>query len=184
LTEPLLVWAPLAVHIGAATIKRAIIGPPKTPSTLGATGWLLATAILPVHVLLHRLNPTHPEPPVLSLGPSQLDYEFVKVGLAVWPVMSWTLYSALVVSMMFHAVEGAAVMFRVWRRGTTPSEPKDRRRRKKSAAIVKNIAASAGISTVLGGLAVIATEPLNVSRALMSRIEASFMLASMFRRTR
>ena len=184
MTEPLLVWAPLAVHIGAATIKRAIIGPPKTPSTLGATGWLLATALLPVHVLLHRLNPTHPEPPVLSLGPSQLDYEFVKVGLAVWPVMSWTLYSALVVSMMFHAVEGAALMFRVWRRGTTPSEPKDRRRRKKIVAIVKNVAASAGISTVLGGLAVIATEPLNVSRVLMSRIEASFMLVSMFRRTR
>lgn len=177
-------WAPLAVHIGAAVVKRAIVGPPKTPSILGATGWLLATAVLPAHVLLHRLNPANPIPPILSLGPSQLDYEFVKVGLAVWPVMSWTLYSALVVGMMFHAVEGAAIMFRVFKRGTAPSEPKDRRRRKERTAIMKNIAASAGISTVLGGLAVIATEPLNVSRVLMSRIEASFMLQSMFRSTR
>lgn len=174
---------PLAVHVGAAAVKRAITGPPKTPSTLGATGWLLATALIPVHVLLHRFNPTSPISPVLSLGPSQLDYEFVKVGLAIWPVVNWTLYSALVVSIMFHAVEGAAIMFRAWR-GAGSSEPKDRRRRKKRAAIAKNITASAGISTVLGGLAVIATEPLNVSRALMARIEASFMLQSIFRRTR
>ena len=62
-----------------------------------------------VHVLLHRLNPAHPGPPVLSLGPSQLDYEFVKVGLAVWPVMSWTLYSALVASMMFQALGKAGI---------------------------------------------------------------------------
>lgn len=192
LSEPLLVWAPLAIHIGAATIKRSIVGPPKKPSKLGSTGWLLATALIPVHIVLHRLNPANATPPVLSLGPSQLDYEFVKVGLAVWPIMNWTLYSTLVVSAMLHATEGVVVIFRYWGRragsadtqASTGPEAKGRRQRSTRYAFVKNASASAGISTVLGGLALIATEPLNVSRAFMARIEASFMLESMFRRLR
>lgn len=178
----------MAIHIGTATVKRAMIGFPNSLSRFELTGALLAIGLVPVHVLLHRLNPTNPTPPVFSIGPSQLDYEFVKVGLTVWPIMSWTLYSTLVASLMFHAIEGVAIMLRYWGRRLrgkilSYAEPDDGRRRSRWLA-EKNIIASIGISTVLGGLAIIATEPLNISRAFMSRIEASFMLNPMFRHMR
>lgn len=94
--------------------------------------------------------------------------------------------------MVFHAVDGAALMVRYWSKKSgynvsasdSAVSVKDRRRKRARTDFMKNAIASAGISTVLSGLAVIATEPLNVSRAFMSRIEASFMLESTFRRLR
>ncbi|KAF8321535.1 hypothetical protein DL93DRAFT_2072239 [Clavulina sp. PMI_390] len=195
LTEPLFVWLPLAVHVSAAFVKRAIIGLPKSPSALGTSGWLLAIAFLPIHLSLHRFNPTSPALPIASLGPSQVDFEFVKVGLAIWPVLNWTLYSGIVVATMFHAVEGSGVIFRYWKAramdgssGDVPinaeEEAEARRKRVARNAFVRRATASAGISTVLAGLGVIATEPLNVSRVFMGRIESSFMLNGLFRRFR
>lgn len=190
LTEPLFVFAPILIHLGAGSLKRAMIGPPKKPSTLASTGWIMGTFLVPVHMMLHRIHPSNPTPPISSLSPSQLDFEFVKVGLAVWPFLSWTLYTTLVVATMFHAVEGAAYMVQYWRRKIGPRDqeqeqsPRDRRKRKARAAWFQNAVISAGISSVLGGLAIIATEPLNISRSFMSRIESSFMLDSMFRRLR
>ncbi|KIJ32424.1 hypothetical protein M422DRAFT_265755 [Sphaerobolus stellatus SS14] len=42
--------------------------------------------LLPVHVLTHRWYPMTEAPPISALSPSELDYEFVKVGLSKWPV--------------------------------------------------------------------------------------------------
>lgn len=170
--------------------KTILLGPPKSPSILGATGFL-TTIILPIHVLSHRLAPSSSLAPVNSLSPSQLDFEYVKVGLKVWPILNWTLYSTLVIGMAFHAVEGAAYMYRVWSArlfppSATTEEGVDRRRKlkKERVRLVKSVTLSAGISSVMAGLAVIATESLFVSRAMMGRMETAWMGVGLFRSTR
>lgn len=204
--EPLFVVLPFTLHFAAASAKRALLGPPKSPSIFMTSGWSLASLLLPIHVMIHRRGPASPEAPILSLGPSQLDYEFVKVGLRLWPTISWTLYGALVGAMAIHAVEGTAIMFRYWKRrqstaspgansskSTTESgaeaepvatSPPKRRRRSPANARNRTVAVSVIISLVLGGLAILATEPLNLSRSLLSRIEASYMQESLFQATR
>ncbi|KAJ7577496.1 hypothetical protein C8J56DRAFT_367666 [Mycena floridula] len=52
-------------------------------------------ALLPIHFFTHRFSPQTLEAPILALGPSELDYEFVKFGLQQWPWRNWILYGAL-----------------------------------------------------------------------------------------
>lgn len=203
--EPLFVLLPFTLHFAAASAKRYLLGPPKAPSMFMTAGWSIASLFLPIHYMVHRRGPASTDAPISSLGPSQLDFEFVKVGLKLWPVISWTLYGTLVGAVAIHAVEGAAIMFRHWcgqqassslNSGDSRSEVEAaaakpvtkarRKRRRISQAQTRNriVATSVIISFVLGSLAIIASEPLYLSRSLQSRIEASYMQESLFQATR
>lgn len=107
--EPLLVYAPLSLHLAASTIKRAYLtywtrsSPPLTIHLV--TGWLLIPFLLP-HILTHRITPQSPSPPISSLSPSELNFEFVAYSLYTRPVQSGLAYLALVGLAVPHAVLG------------------------------------------------------------------------------
>jgi hypothetical protein len=50
-----------------------------------------------------------PTTSVSSIGPSGLDYEFVKATLHGWPVNSTVLYGALVLGVALHAADELGV---------------------------------------------------------------------------
>ncbi|KAI0258981.1 hypothetical protein BC834DRAFT_908806, partial [Gloeopeniophorella convolvens] len=85
-TEHCLVFAPLLIHSTSALLKHLFS--PRSPrplsSSLSATGYVVAFFFLPAHFITHRLAPADPAPPISSLGPSELDYEYVK-ALVEWP---------------------------------------------------------------------------------------------------
>ncbi|KAJ4475626.1 hypothetical protein J3R30DRAFT_576205 [Lentinula aciculospora] len=127
LGETYLVLGPLAVHALSGIIRRTLIIYPKVKSSsnsstilqrirraLPATTLCLTAytvlLILPIHFGTHRLLPTTTTPPVLSLGPSELDYSFVQYGLQRWPVRTWAMYTVLVGATITHAVEGLRIL--------------------------------------------------------------------------
>ncbi|KAG8936892.1 hypothetical protein FRC02_009982 [Tulasnella sp. 418] len=134
-TEPLLVYAPLCVHVGASLIKRALLitaPPPKNndnsddseevnsvgysngwprPSLLTLTAYPLLV-LLPTHFSIYRLNPSSPHPPVSSLSPSQLDYSYVTFGFANWPWRTTLAIGGLVLAGTIHATSGWVILLR------------------------------------------------------------------------
>jgi len=115
--EKYLVLAPLIIHPMASTAKR-LLAPSgqRRPlsSILSSTGYLLFLGFLPIHYLTHRIYPSLPSPPIYSIGPAELDYEFVKTGLQTWPWRSWTLYAGLIGCASLHAVEGMNIIQTTW----------------------------------------------------------------------
>ncbi|KAK7449717.1 hypothetical protein VKT23_013190 [Stygiomarasmius scandens] len=133
--EPWLVLTPLAVHALSGVVRRALLTLPRlwkrlinseprpngntsysklftfTPLTLSAYPLLF---LLPIHFVTHRILPMTPGPPIHSLGPAELDFNFVAHGLKTWPIRSWLMYSALVGCVAVHAVEGSKVLMRKW----------------------------------------------------------------------
>lgn len=192
LGEPLLVWAPLTLHIAASTLKLIFIGLPKRLAVLSSTAWPLAVFFLPVHVLVHRVHPAFPGSPVEGLGPSQLDFEYVKYGFERWPMLSWTLFGGLISCVILHSLEGSRILWRVW----------SIQKRSKSSAASNNVVqpitssklhfavdggrrlilptavvAAMAIGTfgsILGGLAILASEPVFVSNALSVRMHGAY----------
>ena len=83
LGERYLLFGPLFIHSSSAIIKRCFSPPVSRPftSALSVTGYAIAFCILPVHFITHRLAPADPAPPISSLGPSPLNYEFAKAAL-------------------------------------------------------------------------------------------------------
>lgn len=109
--------APLIVHPVASIIKR-LLSPKGRPrpmsSILSSTGYMTLFAFLPVHYLTHRVFPSLPSPPIYSIGPAELDYDFVKTGLQAWPWRSWALYLGLVGCVSLHSVEGMNIIWTTW----------------------------------------------------------------------
>lgn len=128
--ERYLVQLPLALHVSASLLKRLLAlvrpgGAPGTPearlarprplsSLLAWSGYAAALALVPVHYLTHRAYPALAGAPVRAVGPSELDYEFVKAGLRAWPVRSWVLYGALVGAVALHAADGMFLLARTY----------------------------------------------------------------------
>jgi len=171
LSESILVWAPFGIHVAASLVKRIILRPrPFKLSVLTATAYPLLL-LAPLHALTHRIYPSLPIPPISSLGPSELDYEFVKVGLETWPWRSWILYSGLVGCVTLHSVEGMRVVWRSWGTG----EP----------GLLKGwgrwIIAGSAFVIVLAGMGNIAAEPLYIPNFLLSRIKSSYAQSWVYR---
>ena len=72
--------------------------------------------MVPELVKMHsnRLAPADPAPSISSLSPSELDYEYVKAALSVWPSRSIVLYSALVLGVALHAADGIGIIWSTW----------------------------------------------------------------------
>jgi hypothetical protein len=141
------------------------------------TGYATAFFFLPIHVLTHRFAPTDPAPPISSFGPSELDFEYVKVALQSWPIRSALLYGPLVLGVALHAADGFAVLWSTW-------APKSKnllllsaaRRRRQRRAL-----ASAAVFPVLMGLVVVAREPLFVFASAMERYRAALRHSFVYR---
>ncbi|KAI9452947.1 hypothetical protein BJY52DRAFT_1214368 [Lactarius psammicola] len=82
LEERYLLFGPLFIHSSSAIIKRLFS--PRVPRSLtgalSVTGYATAFFFLPVHFVTHHLVSPDPAPVISSPSPSELDYEFVKMG--------------------------------------------------------------------------------------------------------
>jgi len=170
-TEPFLLFGPLAIHAAAGVTKRLINSnpiPPR-PSLLTATAYPLLLIYLPIHLLTHRLIPSSPKPHISSFSPSELDYEFVKTGLARWPVRNWILYGGLALTGVIHAVEGWNVTGRTWFSGMALKKN------------IRKLLAGGIVGTVLLGLVFLSREPLVAFGSTLQRIDAIFLESFIYR---
>ncbi|OAX36007.1 hypothetical protein K503DRAFT_722080 [Rhizopogon vinicolor AM-OR11-026] len=167
--ERYLLFAPLAAHVASSIAKRIIAprsaSPRKITSSLSLAAYSTLLIFLPIHFFTHRLSPTDPSAPIFAVGPSELDFEFVKMGLARFPWRSWVLYGGLVASVMLHAVEGAQII------QASRFASRDFRMRPRTRKIV----AGAVLVPILAGLWTVSQEPLMVFASLAERYEAVFM---------
>lgn len=103
----------LVIHPLASIAKRLIL-----PNAARRLSSILSTEIhCPIHFLNHRYNPTDPSLPISSLGPAELDYEYVKLALQEYPGRSWFGYAALTACVAWHAAEGMSIVWNTWLRG-------------------------------------------------------------------
>ncbi|KAE9393671.1 hypothetical protein BT96DRAFT_1050619 [Gymnopus androsaceus JB14] len=202
LGEPYLILGPIAVHALSGIIRRALITYPKLKTSSAAASAEAGTSstflqrirtvfpvttlsvtaysillLLPIHFGINRILPTTAAPPVLSLGPSELDYSFVQYGLQRWPIRTWAMYIILVGTTVTHAVEGARVLMGSFSSKSTSSNsvfPNSSKLRRKL------LAASLALP-VLSGLYFLYTEPLYIFPDLASRLEGVYQLSWFYR---
>ncbi|OBZ75548.1 hypothetical protein A0H81_04865 [Grifola frondosa] len=115
--EKYLVLAPLFIHPLSGIFKRLLAPAParRLSSILSITGYT-AVAFVSMHFLVHRTFPADPAPPIFSVGPSELDYEYVKFALSEWPWRSWLGYVGLTACIAWHATEGMKIIWNTWLR--------------------------------------------------------------------
>jgi len=174
--EKYLVLAPLAVHSLSGLAKRLLSPKPPRPlsNLLAIAGYASLCVFVPIHFLTHRVNPTVTTPPIYAVGPSELDYEFVKVGLHRWPGQSWLLYVGLVSLVALHAIQGANIIWNGWLRDSLGSIKKWKR---------NNVIAAAGgiVAPILSGLYIISKERLTTSPWTIFRFRAVFEQTWLYR---
>ncbi|KAF9228824.1 hypothetical protein BS17DRAFT_724684 [Gyrodon lividus] len=172
LGERYLLLTPLAIHIASSVTKRLISPSSKPPrkltSTLSITAYS-ALLFVPIHFITHRLAPADASPPIFAVGPSELDYEFVKTGLARFPWRSWALYTGLVASVLMHAVEGINVMRTTWLGAARISSG------------TRKVVAGAAALPVLLGVWTLSREPLVALSSVVERYSASFTRVWVYR---
>ena len=175
--ERYLLFAPLAAHVASNIAKRvisprsALAYPRRITSTLSLAAYSTLLIFLPIHFLTHRVYPADPSPPVFAVGPSELDFEFVKTGLAKFPWRSWVLYGGLVASVMLHAVEGVQII------QASRSASRNVRMRSRTRKIVAGVV----LVPILAGLWTVSREPLMVFSSLAERYEAIFTHSWVYR---
>jgi hypothetical protein len=170
--ERYLVFAPLLIHSTSAILKRLFSPQPPRPlsSALSVTGYAAALFLLPVHVFTHRLVPADPAPPIASLSPSELDYEYVKAALSGWPRQSTVLYATLVLGVALHAADGLGILWSTW----APDLKAPGRRARRALA-------GAAALPILTGLAVLAREPLFAFASTVTRYRAALTHSLIYR---
>lgn len=126
--------------------------------------------------MVHRVDPTTATAPILSIGPSELDYEFVKLGLQRWPWRSWFLYAGLVSCVAAHAADGLSIIWNTWVRGASVGKFKGASRNRRRATVLVGLA-----GPVLLGLYALAREPLMVFTSTARRFEAVFAGSFIYR---
>ncbi|KAI0668396.1 hypothetical protein C8Q78DRAFT_1081268 [Trametes maxima] len=166
--EKYLVLAPLVIHPLSALLKRVLAPKParRLSSILSITGYTSAIVVA-LHFFIHRVAPTDPSPPIYSVGPSELDYEYVKFGLQEWPWRNWLGYVGFTAAVAWHAVEGMSIIWNTWLRPQLGSMPGTKRSRTAAAFV-------GGVLPVATGLFFIWREPLMVFASHADRFKAAF----------
>ncbi|KAL1746734.1 hypothetical protein HDZ31DRAFT_33601 [Schizophyllum fasciatum] len=176
--EKLLVLGPLAAHGLSAIAKRALSPadrPPRPLSSPLTISGIAAAAFLTIHYQTHRVLPAVEAAPILAVGPAELDYEFVKTGLARWPALNGALYAGLTAAVVMHAVDGAGILYSVYVKG-------GRWRAWWPARRTRQIVAAFGVVLpVLTGLACLAREPVMTLSSTVARYEAAFRQLWLYR---
>ncbi|TFK34867.1 hypothetical protein BDQ12DRAFT_706840 [Crucibulum laeve] len=178
--EKYLVLGPLAVHSLTGITKRLLsapkVQPRKLSSLLSLSGYAVGLLLLPIHFMTHRVDPTTDISPIFAVGPSELDYEFVKIGLHTWPWRSWLLYGSLVTSVTVHAIDGMAIIWNTWLRKPLSAGWK------RSARTTIMLLALGGITfPVLTGIYSLGKEPLMTFASTAKRYQASFLQSLIYR---
>jgi succinate dehydrogenase hydrophobic anchor subunit len=155
-------------------VAKRLLSPPsskprKLTSTLSLAGYSALLVFVPIHFITHRLAPTDAASPIFAVGPSELDYEFVKTGLAQFPWRSWALYTGLVASVLLHAVEGMQVIMTTQLGAARVSSGKRR------------LVAGAVALPVLLGVWTLSREPLMALSSVVGRYSASFTSSWVYR---
>jgi hypothetical protein len=179
LGEPLLIVAPIALHVCAGVAKRLLSGSPASqprPVTriLTLTGYALGILFLPIHFLTHRVYPTIGDYPIDAIGPAELNYEFVKYGLQRWPVRSWALYAGLVGCVALHGIAGAKIIWQTWFGNAVTT----RQKRRNGSQVAT---ASGVVAPVLLGIFALSREPLMAFQSTIARFEAVFQQSWLYR---
>ncbi|GMK59588.1 hypothetical protein CspeluHIS016_0801940 [Cutaneotrichosporon spelunceum] len=105
--EPVAVYAPLGLHLASSLAKRALLayrtGRFRT-TTHTVLGYVLIPLVVP-HLMLHRLIPATEGPPINSLSPSEMGYEFVgyACGTRKWMTAGYVLLTGVA---LWHGVIG------------------------------------------------------------------------------
>ncbi|KIK59053.1 hypothetical protein GYMLUDRAFT_169967 [Collybiopsis luxurians FD-317 M1] len=190
--EPYLVLAPLAVHALSGIVRRALIVYPRLNNFVFPITTLSVTAysvllLLPIHFGIHRILPTTPSSPVLSLGPSELDHSFVQFGLQHWPIRTWAMYTALVGATIAHAVEGARVLMGSSNPTISTSNLQSTEKSSQdslestNARLHRKLLAVALTVPVLSGLYFLYAEPLYIFPDIARRLEGVYQLSWIYR---
>ena len=158
--------APLVIHPVSALLKRVLAPKParRLTSILSVTGYTAAVAVA-IHFFAHRIAPSDPSPPIYSVGPSELDYEYVKYALHEWPLRSFVGYIGLTAVVAWHASEGMSIIWNTWLRPSLGALRQSRRQR--------TIGVLAGVLPVATGLFFMWKEPLLVFSSHAARFKAA-----------
>ena len=174
---------PITVHTVSAIAKRLISPkdnnrplPRRLSSLLSITGYASILFFLPIHYLTHRLHPTIESAPIFAVGPSELDYEFVKTGLHFWPWTNWVLYTGLIVTTSLHLVDGMTIIWNTWLKDIVFGAWKQSYRNRRLGMAITGIALP-----VLAGLYTLSREPLMAFTSTVNRYQASFMSSFIYR---
>ncbi|KAG9318081.1 hypothetical protein JVU11DRAFT_146 [Chiua virens] len=171
--ERYLLLMPFVIHVASGVARRLLASTPsKQPrrltSTLSLTAYT-ALVFLPIHVFTHRLAPTDVSPPILAVGPAELDYEFVKTGLSQFPWRSWALYTGLVASVLMHGVEGINLLRTTWLGAARLSSQ------------TRKLIVGAASLPVIFGLWALSREPLMALTSTVERYTACFTTLWVYR---
>ncbi|KAF5324656.1 hypothetical protein D9611_004164 [Ephemerocybe angulata] len=178
--EKALVLGPITAHIVSATLKRLLSSKPSTEprrwrSPLSVTGYAVALLYLPVHYLTHRVHPAQEAAPILAVGPSELDFEFVKHGLQTWPVRSWLIYGGLTMLTVFHMSFGAGIIWNRWMKPLLPTVSI-------GSTKTRNRLVFGGLALpALTGLYFMSKEPVLTFSSTLTRYTASYLTSSIYR---
>ncbi|KAF9265840.1 hypothetical protein L218DRAFT_956810 [Marasmius fiardii PR-910] len=164
--EKYLLLGPIIVHT-LTGITRRLLGPRKPISLVHLTAYPLLV-LAPIHFLTHRAIPALPTDPIASLSPSELDYQFVVYQLHKYPVVSWTVYSALLITAIVHAVEGAVVVWNTW----NPRMRVNQRGKSRRARLAVTLLAVGG--PVFSGVYILWRELPFVLKGMVERFDAVF----------
>ncbi|TFK25779.1 hypothetical protein FA15DRAFT_668115 [Coprinopsis marcescibilis] len=184
--EAALVITPITVHVLSALLKRLLASTSSDPknaptprpitSPLSVTGYATALLFLPIHYLSHRSDPTSEAPPIFGVGPAELDFEFVKLGLQRWPVRSWILYGGLVLFTSIHVADGIGLLWATYFKPSSDSGKQVRNRK-----LRRRLALGGVVLPTLTGIYFIAQEPLMTFSSTAGRYTASFMRSFVYR---
>ena len=164
--EKYLVLAPLVIHPLSAILKRILAPKParRITSILSITGYS-AAVIVALHYFTHRIAPLDPSPPIYSVGPAELDYEYVKFALHEWPWRSFVGYIGFTAGVAWHAAEGMSIIWNTWLRPPLGALRPTRKTR--------TIGALVGVLPVATGLYFMWKEPLMVFASHAARFNAA-----------
>ncbi|KAK1224544.1 hypothetical protein PQX77_012556 [Marasmius sp. AFHP31] len=165
--EKYLLLGPIVIHTVSGITKR-LLSPRKSSLSLLQLSAYPLLLLLPMHFLSHRYIPSLPSEPISSLGPSELDYQFVVYHLRKFPILSWTLYSTLLLGTIVHAAEGAVVLWNSWK-------PEQRLAQRGEARRVRlGVALLAFGGPVLSGVYILSRELPFLLKAMSTRFDAVF----------
>lgn len=171
---------PITAHILSAWLKRVSSSKPATEprrwqNPLSVTGYAVGFLLFPIHYLTHRAYPAQEAAPVLGVGPSELDFEFVKLGLQTWPVRSWLIYGTLTIFTTFHLSIGVGIL---WSTYIRPAFPKPSL---PSLKIRNRLALGCIALPTLTGLFFVSKEPLMTFSSTAKRYTAALLTSSVYR---